>query len=179
MDFISTPFNGLLILKYNVHRDERGFFVELFNENNFKSKVFDVCFKQDNLSESGYGTLRGMHFQKDPYAQGKLVTVLEGKVFDAVVDLRLGEPTFGQYFSYVLDANNHEALYVPPGFAHGFCVLSEKAKFFYKCTEVFHPESKQNLFWNDPDVGIEWPSDFVPTQISQEDQNAPSFKDLF
>ncbi len=170
MKIIETDFEGLIIVDYTVHGDERGFFMELHNQKSFQDQGLDLSFKQDNLSRSSYGTLRGMHFQEKPYAQGKLVTVLQGEVFDAVIDFRQDQPTYGQWFGITLNDQKRQALYVPEGFAHGFCVLSETADFFYKCTQVYHPEAQKTILWNDPQVGIEWPIEPNLGKISEKDK---------
>lgn len=178
MKITSTPFRDLLIIDYALHGDSRGFFMELYNKDHFDAAGLDIQFKQDNLSRSGRGILRGMHYQRPPFAQGKLVTVLQGEVFDAVVDLRRNESTFGQWFGITLNDKDRKALYVPPGFAHGFCVLSETADFFYKCTETYHPEAQQSLLWNDSAVGINWPIKPDINAMTDKDKNALSWSEI-
>ena len=150
--------------------------MELYNESDFQKQGLNISFKQDNLSHSTQGTFRGLHYQIEPHAQGKLVTILNGELFDVVVDLRKKEPSFGQWFGITLNSQTRQALYVPPGFAHGFCVLSKTADFFYKCTDFYHPESERAIVWNDPNIGIQWPITLDFNKISKKDQKASSFK---
>jgi dTDP-4-dehydrorhamnose 3,5-epimerase len=146
----------VLLVEPQVFGDERGFFIETFQAQRYAESGMKLPFVQDNLSRSAHGILRGMHMQL-PYSQGKLVSVVEGEVFDVAVDVRVGSPTFGQWVGVYLSAQNHHQLYVPPGFAHGFCVTSEAAQFAYKCTDLYHPECELGLAYDDPDVGIAWP----------------------
>lgn len=164
-----TAIPDVLVLTPKVFGDTRGFFFESFNARHFGEVTgLDVSFVQDNHSKSVKGVLRGMHYQIQ-HAQGKLVRVVQGSVFDAVVDLRKSSPTFGRWVGSVLSAENHQQLWVPPGFAHGFVVLSESAEFLYKTTDYWYPEHERSLLWNDPAVGIEWPIDFTP-QLAAKDQ---------
>jgi len=156
MQFKATPLEGVYLVEPKVFGDSRGFFLESWNGDTFREAGFDLDFVQDNHSRSTQGILRGMHYQTQ-HTQGKLVRVTAGAVFDAVVDLRRSSPTLGQWYGTTLSAVNHRMLWVPPGFAHGFYVISEFADFQYKCTELYHPESEVALAWNDPTVGIEWP----------------------
>ena len=156
MRFEATPLKGVYELHPQVYGDERGFFLESWNAAAFRDAGFDLQFVQDNHSRSARGILRGMHYQTQ-HTQGKLVRVTQGEVFDAVVDLRRDSPTLGQWFGSTLSAENHTMLWVPPGFAHGFYVLSEYADFLYKCTDIYHPASEVSLAWDDPSVGIDWP----------------------
>lgn len=175
MQKIATPFPGLYLLKPRVFRDARGFFMETFNQAVFQTLELEtIRFVQDNLSQSQYGTIRGMHFQAPPHAQAKLVTTFEGSVLDAVVDIRKGSPTYGQYFSVVLDAADPTFFYIPVGFAHGFQVLSEKCLFYYKCSDVYAPQADGAIAWNDPDVGINWHD--IPPVLSDKDQKASLLK---
>lgn len=178
MDIRETRFQGLFEVAPLIHGDERGFFMELYNERHFESAGLSLSFKQDNLSRSKKGTLRGLHYQLAPCAQGKLVTVLKGSVFDVVVDLREDSKTCGEWFGVVLDDQKRNALYVPEGFAHGFCVLSEEADFFYKCTQVYSPEHERSLLWSDATVGVEWPLPAEELIISAKDRKAPLWSDL-
>jgi dTDP-4-dehydrorhamnose 3,5-epimerase len=156
MKFEATPLEGVYLLEPQVFGDARGFFLESWNADTFREAGFDLNFVQDNHSRSARGILRGLHYQtQNP--QGKLVRVTAGEVFDAVVDLRRSSATLGQWYGSVLSAENHRMLWVPPGFAHGFYVLSGTADFQYKCTDFYHPESEIALAWDDPKVGIEWP----------------------
>jgi len=156
MTFEPTPLAGLYLLQPRVFGDERGFFLESWNAETFRQAGFDLDFVQDNHSRSARGILRGLHFQTER-PQGKLVRVTSGAVFDVAVDLRRSSPTLGQWYGVELSAENHRMLWVPPGFAHGFYVLSEYADFQYKCTDYYHPASEVTLAWNDAAVGIDWP----------------------
>lgn len=156
MKVIETPIPDLLIIEPAVFGDQRGFFMETWNRARYQAAGIGAEFVQDNLSLSRYGVLRGLHFQ-NPNPQGKLVSVLQGEVFDVAVDIRGGSPTFGAWHGVTLSAENKRQFYVPPGFAHGFCVTSESALFSYKCTDVYNPRAEGSIIWNDPDIGIEWP----------------------
>jgi dTDP-4-dehydrorhamnose 3,5-epimerase len=170
-----TPLSGMLLIKPDVFGDSRGYFLESWNRRRYAEAGLDVDFVQDNQSLSRQGILRGLHFQ-NPNPQGKLVQVLLGEVFDVAVDIRLGSPTFGQWYGTVLSATNHHQLYVPEGFAHGFCVTSEAALFAYKCTDFYSPAAEFSLRWDDPDLGIEWP---IKTPIlSAKDQAGRCLQDL-
>ena len=151
-----TEIDGLLIVEPQVHKDDRGFFMETYNQKDMQEAGLDMIFVQDNHSMSVRGVLRGLHFQKQ-YPQGKLVRVLRGEVFDVAVDLREGSETFGKWYGLVLSAENHKQFYISEGFAHGFLVLSDTAEFCYKVTDFWHPGDEGGLAWNDPDIGIEWP----------------------
>lgn len=166
-----TEFDGVLEVRVPVYRDERGFFTELYVENIWRDLGFAPTFVQDNLSLSGKGVLRGMHYQIAPNGMGKLVRVITGAVFDVGVDLRLGSPTFGKWVGRVLSAENEIALYLPPGFAHGFLTLAEDTLVYYKCTSQYAPAAERTLLYNDPAVGIEWPS--APALVSKKDLAAP------
>ncbi|MCC7645219.1 MULTISPECIES: dTDP-4-dehydrorhamnose 3,5-epimerase [unclassified Janthinobacterium] len=174
MKLISTQIPDLLILEPKVFGDERGFFFESFNQRQFKQLTgLDVDFVQDNHSRSARNVLRGLHYQiQQP--QGKLVRVVQGKVFDVAVDLRRSSPTFGQHVCLELSAENKRMFWIPPGFAHGFVVLSESAEFLYKTTDYWAPEFERSLLWNDPALAIEWPLDGMP-QLSAKDQAGKSF----
>jgi dTDP-4-dehydrorhamnose 3,5-epimerase len=178
MKTTSLPLNGLRLIEPRVFRDERGYFFESFNERAFSADGLPTRFAQDNVSFSVKGTVRGLHFQKPPSAQGKLVRVLEGSVFDVAVDLRKGSPTFGRWHGETLSSENARALYLPPGFAHGFCVTSEIAVFFYKCTAPYAPADEGSLLWNDSDLGIAWPVDPERAQVSPKDRLAPGFRSI-
>ena len=156
MNVIKTKIQDLLIIEPKVFGDDRGFFYETFQKQRYKEAGIDAEFVQDNRSRSSKGVLRGLHFQKTK-PQGKLVTVTDGEVFDVAVDLRPNSPTFGQYETIILTGKNKLQFYVPPGFAHGFCVLSETADFQYKCTDYYDPTDESGLLWNDPALGIKWP----------------------
>lgn len=171
-----TEIEGLLIIEPQVFGDARGFFLESYNQERYAAEGLDAAFVQDNLSYSQKGVLRGLHYQK-PFTQGKLVSVVEGQVWDVAVDLRKDSATFGHWFGLFLDSEKKNQFYVPPGFAHGFVVTSPTALFSYKCTEVYHPETEGALRWNDPDIGIKWPIDFEP-QLSGKDAQAPLLRDI-
>lgn len=163
-----TALSEVLVLSPKVFGDARGFFFESFNANDFRAATaLEVEFVQDNHSKSAKGVLRGLHYQIQ-HPQGKLVRVVQGSVFDVAVDLRKSSPTFGRWVGEVLSAENNKQLWVPPGFAHGFVVLSESAEFLYKTTDYWYPEHERSLLWNDPTVGIAWPIDFEP-QLAAKD----------
>jgi len=166
---------GLLIIEPKVFGDARGFFLETWHRQRYRDAGLDVDFVQDNLSSSRRGTIRGLHFQ-NPRAQGKLVWVVQGEVFDVAVDLRRSSPTFGRWHGLNLSAENRLQFYIPPGFAHGFAVLSETAIFAYKCTDFYSPGDELTLKWDDPDVGVQWPIR-NPT-LSEKDQRGICLKDL-
>lgn len=147
---------GLKVIEPTVFGDERGYFMETYNYNDFKEAGIDIVFVQDNQSMSKKGVLRGLHFQKS-FPQDKLVRVISGEVFDVVVDLREGSKTFGKWFGVILSAENKKQFFVPKNFAHGFLVLSDTAEFAYKCSDFYHPDDEGGLIWNDPEIGIEWP----------------------
>ena len=164
----SMPLDGVKLIEPKVFGDSRGFFFESFNAREFAQHVQDgVTFVQDNHSRSAKGVLRGLHYQI-AHAQGKLVRVTEGEVFDVAVDLRRSSPTFGKWEGITLSAENHRQLWIPPGFAHGFVVLSESAQFLYKTTDYWYPEFERCLLWNDPSVGIEWPIGFEPILAAKD-----------
>ena len=158
----------------HLFNDERGYFFENFNHSTFKQDQIDLNFIQENFSKSKKNVIRGLHFQKNPKAQAKLVTVVSGEIFDVAVDLRKNSPTFGKWVSEILSEVNHKSLYVPEGFAHGFCVLSEGATVVYKINQEYSPDHEQGIIWNDPDIGISWP--ISESIISEKDQNLPLFK---
>ena len=175
MKINTTALPGVLIIEPKVFGDSRGFFLESYHEQKFKEAGITLPFVQDNHSRSEKGVLRGLHYQLT-FPQGKLIRVTRGEVFDVAVDIRHGSPTFGKWFSTVLSEENHRQVYVPPGFAHGFCVLSETADFLYKCTDFYHPEDEAGILWNDPDLGIHWPI-ATPT-LSEKDKANPGLKDI-
>lgn len=171
-----TKLPGVLLIEPAVFGDQRGYFKESWNRKVFAEQGLDLDFVQDNLSFSRRGILRGLHFQ-NPDPQGKLVQALLGEVFDVAVDIRKGSPTFGQWFGALLSAENHLQMYVPEGFAHGFCVLSETALFAYKCTDAYNPKAEYSLRYDDPDIGIDWPLDEPPT-VSAKDEEAWLLRDF-
>lgn len=177
MKIISTNIPDVKIIEPQVFGDERGFFMETWQDKEFKEKVCDRNFVQDNHSKSKKGILRGLHYQTKN-TQGKLVRVVSGAVFDVAVDLRKNSPTFGQWVGEVLSSENKRQLWVPEGFAHGFYVLSDTAEFVYKCTNYYDPSSEHSLLWNDEDVGIEWPLDKdVELLLSDKDRNGKTLKE--
>lgn len=173
----STSIAGLMIIIPDVFSDERGFFMESFQERRYQEILGgDIHFVQDNLSFSKKGVLRGLHYQAPPFAQGKLVSVLRGRVRDVAVDIRHGSPTFGQYVSVELSADNHQQLWIPPGFAHGFVALEDDTIFAYKCTNVYSREHDRGVLWNDPVIGIDW--GVAEPIVSEKDKQHPLLKDL-
>jgi len=172
-----TDLAGVLLIEPDVFGDERGFFMETWNGRRYEGEAGlpERGFVQDNLSLSQKGVLRGLHFQ-NPNAQGKLVSVLSGEVFDVAVDIRKGSPTFGRWFGTTLSAENKRQLWVPEGLAHGFVVTSERALFYYKCTDYYDRESERSLLWNDPDVGIGWP--VAEPVLSGKDRTAPRLAEM-
>lgn len=175
MEISTTEFPGLVLIKPKIFGDARGYFYESWNKERYESAGITEDFVQDNVSFSSRGVLRGLHYQK-PYTQGKLVSVLMGEVWDVVVDLRRSSPAFGKWQGFTLTGEHKEQLYVPRGFAHGFCVLSETALFQYKCTDRYSPESERGIIWNDPTLAIPWP--VREPVISDKDTKHPYFKDL-
>jgi dTDP-4-dehydrorhamnose 3,5-epimerase len=168
-----TAIPDVLTLEPKVFGDARGFFFESFNAREFAQATgIDTQFVQDNHSKSAKGVLRGLHYQIQ-HPQGKLVRVVHGSVFDVVVDLRKSSATFARWVGVVLSADNHRQIWVPPGFAHGFVVLSESAEFLYKTTDYWYPEHERSLLWNDPAVGIDWPIDFVPQLAAKDREGKP------
>jgi len=175
MRLILTELPDITIIEPKVFGDARGYFVETWNQVRYRDVGFPDTFVQDNVSRSSKGVLRGLHFQ-NPKSQGKLVTVLEGEVYDVAVDIRVGSPTFGRAFGVVLSGDSKRQVYVPPGFAHGFCVTSESALFMYKCTELYTPAAEKGIIWNDPDLHIRWPIE-QPT-LSPKDVSYPRLRDI-
>lgn len=178
MNVIKTDIEGLVIIEPRLFRDARGYFFESFSEREFAEKVAPVKFVQDNESRSSYGVLRGLHFQKPPYAQAKLVRVVKGRVLDVAVDLRKGSPTYGKYVAVELSEDNHLQFFLPRGFAHGFCVLSDEVVFQYKCDNYYAPQSEGAVIWNDPDLGIDWKIPQEDVVLSDKDRCHPTFKEL-
>ena len=170
MKITTTAIEGVIILEPEVFGDERGYFFESFSQREFEEKVGKTAFVQDNESSSRYGVLRGLHFQKPPHAQAKLVRVVKGKVLDIAVDIRKGSPTFGQHVSVELSAENKRQLFIPRGFAHGFAVLSDEAVFQYKCDNYYAPGSEGGILWNDPALGIDWKLPAEDVILSEKDK---------
>ena len=174
MQITPTALPEVLLLEPKVFGDERGFFLESFNQKTFDAAVGrHVEFVQDNHSRSAKGVLRGLHYQLAPHAQGKLVRAVTGAVFDVAVDLRRSSPNFGKWVGYELSAENKRMMWIPPGFAHGFLVLSDTADFLYKTTDYYAPQAEGRVRWDDPGVGVEWPAGDVPLQLSDKDRGAP------
>ena len=190
-----VPIEGLYIIEPTVHKDDRGYFVETYNQKDMEDAGLNLKFVQDNQSMSSKGVLRGLHFQKN-YPQGKLVRAIKGKVFDVAVDLRRDSATYGQWYGIELSEENMKQFYISEGFAHGFLVLTETAEFCYKCTDFYHPGDEGGLAWNDPEIGIEWPNvigsyhgtpeaqgyqleDGTPLTLSDKDQNWAGLKETF
>lgn len=172
---IPTVLEGVVLIEPQVFADDRGFFLESWHAARYADAGLPSAFVQDNVSRSEQGILRGLHAQ-EPFGQGKLVQVLEGEVFDVAVDIRVGSPTFGRWAGEFLSAKNHRQIYIPPGFAHGFCVTSASAIFAYKCTDFYHPETEFSIAWNDPDLNIAWP--ISQPRVSQKDSTAARLCDV-
>jgi dTDP-4-dehydrorhamnose 3,5-epimerase len=173
MPFIETGFKGLLIFEPKVFEDSRGYFFESFSKRTFAEAGINSEFVQDNESKSQYGVLRGLHYQLPPFAQAKLVRVVEGSVLDVVVDIRQGSPTFGKHFAIEISAKNKRQLYIPHGFAHGFAVLSATCIFQYKCDNYYSKESEGGILYNDPALGIDWKIDIEKAVVSDKDKVLP------
>ena len=174
-NFIKTEIEGVYIIEPTAYGDNRGYFMETYNEADFKAAGLDYTFVQDNQSSSRKGVLRGLHFQK-AHPQAKLVRVLKGEVFDVAVDLRKNSKTYGKWVGVLLSDENRRQFMVPRGFAHGFAVVSETAEFAYKCDEFYHPEDEGGVMWNDPDVGVEWP-DVGDIILSEKDKHHPTLRE--
>ena len=195
MEVIKTAIDGVVIIEPKVFKDQRGYFFESFSQREFEAKVRKVNFVQDNESMSSYGVMRGLHFQRPPYTQSKLVRCVKGRVLDVAVDIRKGSPTYGQHVAVELSEDNHRQFFVPRGFAHGFLVLSDTAEFCYKCDDFYHPNDEGGLAWNDPEIGIVWPGvqgvytgsasaegytvNDTPLNLSDKDQNWLGISDTF
>ncbi len=176
MEFIKTALDGLLVIKPKVFEDARGYFLESFRENVFKNNGIDFTFVQSNISKSKKGSVRGLHYQVGEMAQGKLCQVICGEVLDVAVDIRFGSPTFGKYFSQILSENNHIQIWIPPGFAHGFSVLSEEAIFYYKCSQYYSKDHERAIRFDDPELNIDWKVD--DPIVSQKDLTAKFFNQI-
>jgi len=177
MPFLTCSIPGLIIVEPAVFEDSRGYFFEAYNQNLFSQNGIAYNFVQDNQSRSSYGVLRGLHYQLNPYAQTKLVRVLEGVILDVAVDIRKGSPTFGQHFSLELSAENKKQLLIPAGFAHGFSVLSETAIVLYKCDALYNKQSEGGIRYNDADLNIDWKINPAKAIVSEKDVQLPSFRD--
>ncbi len=176
MEVIKTDIDGLLIVKPNVFKDARGYFFESFNESKYQTSGINFNFVQDNISKSKQGTVRGLHYQVGNNAQGKLCQVIYGRVLDVAVDIRFGSPTFGKYFSSELSEENHQQLWIPPGFAHGFSVLSDEAIFSYKCTKPYSKSYERAILFNDPQLNIDWK--IQNPIVSEKDLTATPFNKI-
>lgn len=177
-NFIKTEIEGVFIIEPTAFGDDRGYFMETYQYNDFAAAGIDVKFVQDNQSMSKKGVLRGLHFQKE-FAQSKLVRVIKGEVFDVAVDLREGSATFGKYVGVLLSAENRRQFFIPKNFAHGFLVLSDEAEFVYKVDDFYHPNDEGGLMWNDPDIAIEWPiEEGMEIILSEKDKVNPLFRDF-
>lgn len=173
MKVIDTEIKDVKIIEPTVFGDHRGYFFESFSQKEFEEKVCKTTFVQDNESKSKYGVLRGLHFQKEPYAQAKLVRVVQGSVLDVAVDIRKGSPTFGKHVTVELNDENKRQMFIPRGFAHGFVVLSETVVFQYKCDNYYAPEAEAGIAWNDPDLGIDWKVSIEDILLSEKDKKNP------
>lgn len=178
MKIEKTPIAGLLVIEPQVFGDARGWFTETYNEDRYREAGIDARFVQDNQSYSSYGVVRGLHFQRPPYTQAKLVSCAQGAVLDVAVDLRKDSPTYGQHFSVLLTAENHKQFYIPRGFAHGFSVLSETALFTYKCDNLYHPEADGGILLSDPALGIDWQVPEDKRNLSAKDTKHPLLSEL-
>ena len=170
MPFIKTPFPGLIVFEPKVFEDNRGYFLESYNQKLFSEEGIEINFVQDNQARSSFGVVRGLHFQKDPFAQTKLIRVLSGQIIDVAVDIRKGSPTYGQAYTILLSGENKKQLLVPKGFAHGYSVISETAEVFYKCDEFYHKESEGGISWNDPALEIDWQIPADKLTVSEKDK---------
>ena len=177
MEVIKTNIEGVIIVEPRIFKDGRGYFFETFSQREFEEKVCKTTFVQDNESKSSYGVVRGLHFQKPPFAQSKLVRVIKGAVLDVAVDIRKDSPTFGQYVSVELTGENHRQFFIPRGFAHGFSVLSEEVIFQYKCDNFYSPQSEGAIAWNDSDLNIDWRIPVEEVVLSEKDSKHPKLKD--
>ena len=178
MEIIKTPIEGLLVIEPRVFNDARGYFCETYNEARYREAGINTRFVQDNQSCSSYGVVRGLHFQRPPYAQAKLVSCVRGKVLDVAVDLRKDSPTFGQWYSVELSEDNHRQFFIPRGFAHGFSVLSETAIFTYKCDNLYHPEAEGGVLLSDPTLNIDWQVPADLRILSDKDTKHPKMEEL-
>ena len=178
MEIIKTDIEGLIIIKPQIFKDSRGYFFESFSQREFNEKVTPIQFVQDNESCSSYGVMRGLHFQKPPYSQSKLVRCVKGSVLDVAVDIRKGSPTYGKHVAVELSAENHLQFFIPKGFAHGFAVLSEDAIFQYKCDEFYTPQSEGGIQLMDESLGINWPISADDAILSDKDKKYPKLSEI-
>lgn len=178
MEVIKTLIEGVVIIEPRLFKDDRGYFFEAFSQREFEEKVCKTTFVQDNESKSSYGVIRGLHFQKPPFAQSKLVRVVKGAVLDVAVDIRKDSPTFGQHVAVELTEENHRQFFIPRGFAHGFSVLSEEVVFQYKCDNFYAPKREGAIAWDDPELGIDWRIPMDKAILSEKDRKHPILKEL-
>ena len=178
MEVVKTLIEGVVIIEPRLFKDDRGYFFESFNQREFEEKVCKTTFVQDNESNSSYGVIRGLHFQKPPFAQSKLVRVIRGSVLDVAVDIRKGSPTFGQHVAVELTEDNHRQFFIPRGFAHGFSVLSKEVVFQYKCDNSYAPQCEGAIVWDDPDLGIDWKIPMDKILLSEKDKVHPRLKEI-
>ena len=178
MEIIKTDIEGVIIIKPQIIKDSRGYFFESFSQREFNEKVTPIQFVQDNESCSSYGVMRGLHFQKPPYSQSKLVRCVKGSVLDVAVDIRKGSPTYGKHVAVELSAENHLQFFIPKGFAHGFAVLSEEAIFQYKCDEFYTPQSEGGIQLMDESLGINWPISADKAILSEKDKKYPKLSEI-
>lgn len=178
MNYIETDIEDLFVLKPTIFGDERGYFIESYNQSSFNENIVETLFVQDNESKSSFGVLRGLHFQKPPFDQAKLVRVIEGEVLDVVVDIRRSSKTYGKVFSIILNETNKHQLFVPRGFAHGFVVLSEKAIFSYKVDNFYSPSHEGGIMWNDAFLNIDWKIDPLSVLLSEKDKKLSDFSNF-
>lgn len=176
MPFSKTDIDGLIVVEPNVFEDSRGYFFEAYNQVTFEQNGIACSFVQDNQSKSSYGVIRGLHYQLNPYAQSKLVRVLEGTIYDVAVDIRKGSPTYGRHFGLELSADNKKQLFIPAGFAHGFSVLSETAIVLYKCDALYNKQSEGGIRFDDANLAIDWKIDIGNAVVSEKDMQLPLFK---
>ena len=178
MEVLKTPIEGLLVIEPRIFADARGWFLETYNEQRYREAGIDATFVQDNQSCSSYGVVRGLHFQRPPFTQAKLVCCTQGRVLDVAVDLRKNSATYGQWYAVELTEENRRQFFIPRGFAHGFSVLSEKAVFTYKCDNLYHPEADGGILLSDPDLAIDWQIPEELRILSDKDRRHPLLKDL-
>lgn len=177
MEVIKTGIEGVVIIEPRIFKDDRGYFYESFSQREFEEKVCHTTFVQDNQSKSSYGVVRGLHFQKPPYTQSKLVRCIKGAVLDVAVDIRKGSPTFGKHVAVELSEENHRQLFIPRGFAHGFAVLTPEAVFQYKCDNFYNKESEGAIAWNDPELAIDWRIPAEQVLLSEKDKQSKCMND--
>lgn len=178
MNIIKSKIEGLLIIEPRIFEDSRGYFFESFSQREFEEKIGQITFVQDNESKSSFGVIRGLHFQRPPFTQSKLVRCVNGSVLDVVVDIRKGSPTYGQHVAVELTEENHRQVFIPKGFAHGFAVLSETAVFQYKCDEFYHPEADNGILILDDSLGIDWKIPIDKVILSEKDTKYPLLQDF-